>query len=95
MNKYVKEMVSDFTKLKKIKKCATPDGLNLFVESEYSKILEENKRKEFHNLVARALYLCKRSRTDISTSVAYLCTRVESPNKNDWIKLCLHRLFFS
>jgi len=37
--------------------------------------------------VAKLLYLSRRSRQDIQTAVAYLCTRVQSPDTDDYKKL--------
>ena len=51
-------------------------------------ILIDNKRKEiFLTWVAKALFLCKRSRVDIQLEVAFLCTRVRNPDEDDWNKL--------
>jgi hypothetical protein len=38
-------------------------------------------------MVAKGLFLCKRGRPDIQGAIAYLCTRVQSPNECDWMKL--------
>jgi hypothetical protein len=39
------------------------------------------------NPEAKLLFLCKRARPDIQTAVAFLCTRVKSPDVDDWKKL--------
>jgi len=41
----------------------------------------------FHHLVAKLLYLSSRSRQDIQTTVAFLCTRVQSPYMDNYKKL--------
>ena len=41
----------------------------------------------FHRHVARLLFASKRARPDIQVCVAFLCTRVKSPNKQDYKKL--------
>ena len=41
----------------------------------------------FHTVVAKLLYVSKRARPDISLSVAFLATRVRSPDTEDWGKL--------
>jgi hypothetical protein len=38
--------------------------------------------------MAKALYITKRARPDISLAIAFLTTRVSSPNIDDWEKLC-------
>jgi len=49
--------------------------------------LDEDKAQLFHHLVAKLLYLSRRSRQDIQTAVAFLCTRVQSPDMDDYKKL--------
>jgi hypothetical protein len=41
----------------------------------------------FHNVVAKALYMVKRARPDASVSIAFLTTRVRSPDVDDWRKM--------
>lgn len=41
----------------------------------------------FHNIVAKALYLVKQARPDASIAIAFLTTRVCSPDVDDWQKL--------
>ena len=45
------------------------------------------KRKEFHSLVAKLLYLAKKSRPECLTAVAFLATRVTRCTDQDWEKL--------
>ena len=40
----------------------------------------------FHNIVAKALYMAKRTRPDISTANPFLTTWVRSPDVDDWRK---------
>jgi hypothetical protein len=49
--------------------------------------LNAEKSEFFHHVVAQLLFLCKRARPDIQTAVAFLCTRVKSPNTDDYNKL--------
>jgi len=72
------------TKRKKISSAA-PE--NLFVVDEDCKKLDSVKAKAFHNIVAKALYVMKRARPDISVAVALLMTPVQGPNQQDWEKL--------
>ena len=37
--------------------------------------------------MAQGLFLTKRGRPDIQTGIAFLCTRVQQPNEEDWEKL--------
>ena len=66
---------------------ATPAALHLFNIDEGAEKLDENKAQLFHHLVAKLLYLSRRSRQDIQTAVAFLCTRVQSPDTDDYKKL--------
>ena len=45
------------------------------------------RKDSFHHFVARALFVAKRARPDIQPTVAFLCTRVQKPTKEDWYKL--------
>ena len=47
----------------------------------------EEKRKEFHSLVAKLLCLAKKTRPDCLTTVAFLATRVSKCTDQDWEKL--------
>ena len=49
--------------------------------------LDEDRAQMFHHLVAKLLYLSQRSRQDIQTAVVFLCTRVQSPDMDDYKKL--------
>ena len=44
---------------------------------------------EFHHIVARLFFLCKRVRPDLQTAAAFLCTRVKKPDTDDYKKLSL------
>ena len=49
--------------------------------------LTEKQKEIFHKTTAKALFLCKRARPDIQPIFTVLCTRVKSPNENNWNKL--------
>ena len=66
----------------------TPAGNNLFEVNEDDEPLDIAKREVFHHLTAKLLYLSRRARPDIQTAVAFLTTRVASPGRDDWKKLC-------
>jgi len=65
----------------------TPAGTHLFNVDDGAEKLHEDKAQLFHHLVAKLLYLSRRSRQDIQTAVAFLCTRVQSPDTDDYKKL--------
>ena len=41
----------------------------------------------FHHLTAKLLYLCKHTRPDLQMAVAFLTTRVQNPDIDDFKKL--------
>jgi len=65
----------------------TPAMLHLFNMIKDATKLLEVKVQLFHHLVAKLLYLSYRTRQDIQTAVAFLCTRVQSPEEDDYKKL--------
>ena len=69
---------------------STPASSDLFIIGE-SELLPSTLSSKFHSGAAKCLYLSKRARPDIITAVAYLTTRVQSPNESDYKKL--DRLF--
>ena len=66
---------------------ATLAALHLFNVDDSAQKLDEDREQLFHHLVAKLLYLSRRSRQDIQTAVAFLCTRVQSPDTDDYKKL--------
>lgn len=83
MEGYINEVLS-FYNVKG--KASTPALTNLF-DIAKSLDLDENKRTEFHSIVAKLLYLAKRVRPDILTTVSFLATRVTKATEDDWKKL--------
>jgi hypothetical protein len=49
--------------------------------------LDDDERSHFHTLVAKALYLAKRTRPDILLPISFLTTRVQNPDLDDLNKL--------
>jgi hypothetical protein len=68
-------------------KVSTPATDKLFVPNAASPMLSGAEAKKFHTVVAKLLYLAKRTRVDILLAVAYLCTRVKAPTRDDQVKL--------
>jgi hypothetical protein len=73
--------------LEKKDKPPTPATEKLFSVDEKSKPLDRAKAEEFHTIVAKGLFACKRARPDIHPAIAFLCTRVKKPTEEDWQKL--------
>ncbi len=86
--KYLKNVISEFPELIK-GRAATPAHDKLFVirDNEDARKLNEEQALAFHHMVAQLLFMSTRSRRDIQTLVAFLTTRVKSPDEDDWGKL--------
>ena len=87
MKEYVQEMVTDFSTMANLKKSKTPAASYLFDISKDAEALSEQDATVFHNLVARGLFVSKRACPDIQLPVVFLCTRIESPCKDNCEKL--------
>jgi hypothetical protein len=85
---YLKNVISEFPEII-TGKSATPAADHLFTirDEKEAKPLEEEQALAFHHTVARLLFMATRVRRDIQTAVAFLTTRVKSPDKDDWGKL--------
>ena len=55
------------------------------VKSDTNKLVEE-KADIYRNFVAKLIWVIKRGRPDVETTVSFLSTRVKKPNKDDWHK---------
>jgi hypothetical protein len=87
MSDYVKGMLEEFpVKFKTNEAAATPATDDLFSEGT-SASLTPQQAELFHTFVAKGLFMCKRARPDLHTTIAVLCTRVKNPNQDDWNKL--------
>ena len=89
MTQFLKELLDDYGHVREFNTPATSRLFNAKAAEE----LDEAEKKKFHTVVAKLLYLSKRTRADILTAVACLCTRVRYPTKEDQKKL--DRLFVS
>jgi hypothetical protein len=65
----------------------TPAACHLYNTNDGVRKLPEEREQLFHHIVAKLLYLCRRTRQDIQTAVVFLCTRVKNPDKDDYKKL--------
>ncbi len=69
---------------------ATPAAHHLFNVHDSVSKLDDKRATIFHTITAKGLFLCKRARPDILTTIAFLTTRVREPDEDDWKKLkCL------
>ena len=85
---YIKNMLADSSVILKPDEVApTPATDNLFTVNEESPLLPKKQAEEYHTMVAKGLFVCRRARPDIHTTIAALCTRVRAPTQDDWCKL--------
>ena len=65
----------------------TPAADHLFKVNPEAERLNKKDSETFHKYVAKLLFASKRARPDIQTAIAFLCTRVQNPDVDDWKKL--------
>ena len=65
----------------------SPAARHLFKVNPNEKKLDEKRKKIFHSITAKLLFVEKRSRPDIETSISFLCKRVTKSDEDDWKKL--------
>ena len=87
MEKMVVNAIESFGEVKGADSVVTPANQDLFNVNEGLPRLDKEKTEKFHSIVATLLYIAKRARPDLLTAVAFLTTRVLSPNEQDWKKL--------
>ena len=61
----------------------TPAGSNIFKTDDEAEKLSEEETDQFHRNVAKLLFLSKRERPDLQTTVVFLCTQVQYPDVNN------------
>ena len=66
----------------------SPARKNLFITHDGEcEELNEARSEVFHSVTAKLLFIMKRGRPDVETTVSYLMTRVSKSNERDWTKL--------
>ena len=69
-------------------KVTTPANKNLLTTyNGECEELDKNRSEVFHSVTAKLLFIMKRGRPDIETTISYLMTRVSKSNERDWEKL--------
>ena len=86
MRKYLKKVLTDLPS-EFNGTAVTPANEHLFKINELCTKLDREKADLFHHVVKQLLFLSKRERPDILTSIAFLTTRVKSPDEDDYKKL--------
>ena len=66
----------------------TPAADHLFtVDTETGTKIDAGLAVIFHTNTAKLLFLSKRAQPDVQIPVAFLCTRVKEPDRDNWKKL--------
>ena len=86
MNDQINEIINDFSE-DITGTVSTPATRTLMDVNDQSTKLCDVRAAEFHSLTAKLLYLEKRGRPDLETTVSFLTTRVSKPTEEDWKKL--------
>ena len=90
MKDYIHKMIREFQfnhEIQALRPVTTPAADHLFDVSLNSNKLDPIKKEAFHTTVAQGLFLCKRARPDLQPTIPFLCTRVQTPDVDDWKKL--------
>ena len=84
MISYLKGVIAEFPELIK-GRAATPATEHLFTvrDEKEARPLEEERALAFHHTVAQLLFMATRTRRNIQTAVAFLTTRVKTPDEDD------------
>jgi hypothetical protein len=88
MVNYLKSVIAEFPEMI-TGKAATPAVNHLFTvrDKKEARALKEERALVFHHTVAQLVFMSTRARCNIQTTVAFLTTRVKSPDEDDWGKL--------
>jgi hypothetical protein len=89
MEDYIKDMLEELP-ADMAGKAATPAADHLFTVNDKPVLLNKEKSDMscfIHHHTAKLLFLSKRARPDIQTTVAFLTTRVRAPDEDDYKKL--------
>ena len=85
MDGYVYDLLEDVSEFEGI--ADTPATKHLFRVRMESPALSEDRKERFHSVMAKILYLAKRTRPDLLVAVAFLVRRVQNPDEDDWQKM--------
>ena len=85
MNDYIEEYIASYGEEISKNNTKTSTNSKLFNVDVHSIKLSEDKSDIFHHIVAKLLFVMKRVRLNISTTIAFLSTRVTKSTKVDWV----------
>ena len=59
----------------------------IYLSSTKMQLSSEKRGVRCFTNIAKLLFAAKRARPDIQTAIAFLCTRMQAPDEDDWKKL--------
>jgi hypothetical protein len=88
MEPYLDELFESLKDIEDMQGTAsTPAAEHLFKTRDNVDKLDKETAELFHTVTAKLLWATKRGRPDVHTAIAFLCTRVKSPDQDDYKKL--------
>ena len=87
MDQYISNLIAECPDTLMKGSSITPTANHLFEINEDCPKLNPEDAVLFHHLVAKLLYLCKRTQPDIQLAVSFLMTRVQLPDDDNFKKL--------
>ena len=88
MENYIKTILKDVPR-DMIGRARNPAGKHLFKVNMVDPVKLNDKDSEvFHHITMQLMYLSQRARPDIRLAVSFLSSRVQSPDEDDYKKLC-------
>ena len=87
MKDYIEECITSYGEEVSNNNTKTPANSKLFNVDVHSNKLSQDKSEIFHHIVAKVLFVMKRVRLDISTTIAFLSARITKSTKVEWVKL--------
>ena len=86
MQDQIQEAIAAFGE-KLMGRVTSPSARHLMTVNDDAKKLVGKQKDVFHSVTAKLLFIEKRARPDIEPTIAYLCTRVDKSDEDDWKKL--------
>jgi uroporphyrinogen-III decarboxylase len=86
MMEYISTMLAEF--LYKLQgEVHVPWTEKLFKVNKTSKKLDNTRQERFHSFVMKAMFLCKRARSDVQPAISFLASCIQDLIEGNWKKL--------
>ena len=82
---YIEKIINNFPEEMETSTAMTPAGKHLLQtrDSKHAKVIGEDQAIQFYYNVVKLSFVSTQARQDIQTAVAFLTTRVKSPDEHD------------